>query len=88
MASVAWDTFVTICQSVISTANVILSIKRRGETKRLNLLHLNNDLIQVKIIRTKIIDPVARQNKTTQTEPNRNEKRKQKADATGGHEPV
>lgn len=42
--------------------------------KRLNLLHLNNDLIQVKIIRTKIIDPVARQNKTTQTEPKRNEK--------------
>lgn len=34
MASVAWDTFVTICQSVISTANVILSIKRHGETKK------------------------------------------------------
>lgn len=36
--------------------------------KRLNLFHLNNHLIQVKIIRTKIIDPMARQNNTNQNE--------------------
>lgn len=44
--------------------------------KRLNLLHLNNDLIQVKIIRTKIIDPVARQNNTNQNETKKGNKRR------------